>query len=52
VSEAWPVVSCEQGTDMTAALLLDELVYSEAKCNKDDCCSPLSLGDSLPLHLA
>jgi hypothetical protein len=37
VFEVGPVVSTEQGIDMTIALLLDKLGYPEAKCNKDDC---------------
>jgi hypothetical protein len=44
--------STEQGTGMTVALLLNELEYPKAECNEDDCCCPLSLSDSLPLHLA
>ena len=42
MSEVWPGVFAEQGTGMTVALLLNEIVYPEAECNKDDyCCHPI-----------
>jgi hypothetical protein len=52
VSEVWPVVSAEQGTNMTIALLLNELGYPEAECNGATAATSLSLSDNLPLHLA
>jgi hypothetical protein len=38
MSEVWLALSAKQGTNMIVALLLNELGYSEAKCNEDDCC--------------
>jgi hypothetical protein len=42
VFEVWLVVCAEQGTDMTTALPLNELVYPKAKYSEDDsCCLPV-----------
>jgi hypothetical protein len=47
-----PVVSAEQVVGRTIVLLQDELVYPGWSIARADATAPLSLGDSLPLHLA
>jgi hypothetical protein len=51
-SEWWLVVSAEQDDGTIVVLLQHELVYPGVERARADVAAPLTLGDSLPFHLA